>query len=272
MWKLPRASEWPRFLVDFFRLQVVACTFAFSLVFLIAVTRYVGFPWLPRYDWLFLFCLAIQFLMVRAGFETWRDAAVVGVFHVLGTGLELYKVSQGSWSYPGDAHFAVGPVPLFAGFMYGSVASYMGVAWKKMSLRANGWPDPIVTLSFALLIYSQFFFHAWPVVVRLLMLALTVFVFRKSSVHFDCSGGRWSLPMPVAFVLIGTMIYAAENIGTFFRGWMYPYQAIEWTPVHPMKLVAWILLMTVSLIVVAEYKRRIAELAPSLSQAQEQQA
>ncbi len=247
----------PKFSLAFVWIQAQSCLFAFSLVGLIALTYFVELPWLLRYDWLFVLCLLIQYLMVRSGLETWRDAMVVAVFHVLGVGLELYKVSQGSWFYPGESVMSVGPVPLYAGFMYGSIASYMCLAWRKHSLRSSGWPAPAVALPIGVAIYAQFFYNGWPVAVRLLMLVAVLFAFRKSVVHFDCIGERWRMPMPLAFVLIGSMIYVAENISTYFAGWRYAEQAVVWQPVHPVKLVAWALLMTVSLIIVAEYKRNV---------------
>jgi uncharacterized membrane protein YoaT (DUF817 family) len=88
------------------------------------------------------------------------------------------------------------------------------------------------------------------------MALATVWLFRKSLVHFTAAGQRWHIPMPLAFALIGTMIYIAENIGTALGAWRYPNQIGGWQPVHPTKLLSWILLMTVSLVIVAEYKRR----------------
>lgn len=256
-----RAPRLAGFLFDFTSKQVQSCAFAFSLVGLLATTRIVSLPWMTRYDWMFVFCVAIQLLMVKLRFETWRDAAIVGVFHILGTALEVYKVAQGSWSYPEPATLVVAGVPLFAGFMYGSVASYMCLAWKKLNLRASGWPTPSTALIVAALIYFQFFAPIWRLEARLLMLAGVFAVFWRSRVHFDCAGARWQMPMPLAFALIGAMIYAAENIGTAVGAWRYPNQANGWEWVHPTKMLAWTLLMTVSLIVVAEYKRRLRLLA-----------
>lgn len=254
-----------KFLMDFVWKLAQSCTFAFALVALLIVTKFVHLPWLARYDWMFLFCVAIQLLMVKARMETWKDAAVVGVFHLLGTGLEIYKVAQGSWSYPGDSLLRVGDVPLYAGFMYGSVASFMCLAWKKMSLRASDWPNTPTALTVANLIYLQFYFPVWHFGARFVMLAIIAAIFWRSRVHFTCDGQRWQMPMPVAFALIGSMIYVAENIGTAVGAWRYPYQAHGWVMVHPTKMLAWTLLMTVSLIVVAEYKRRLENLAPTPS-------
>ncbi len=230
------------------------------LIALLALTRAVELPWLARYDWMFVLCVFVQLLMVATRLETWKDVAVVGVFHVLGMGLELYKVSQGSWSYPGSASLAVGPVPLYAGFMYGSVASYMALAWKLHGLQATGWPSAGMTLLIASLIYGQFFVPTWTLAARVAMVVLVALAFRKSTVHFAAGDGRWAIPMPLAFALIGSMIYVAENVATFLGAWSYPYQREGWVPVNPTKILSWILLMTVSLIVVAEYKRRLGHL------------
>ncbi len=253
-------SKW-RFFTDFVWTQTQACTFAFSLVGLLVFTKFVPLPWMARYDWMFLFCIAIQLLMVKMKLETWKDAAVVGVFHLLGTGMEVYKVAQGSWSYPEPAVLMVQGVPLYAGFMYGSVASYMCLAWKKMQLRASDWPSTPTAMTIGLLIYLQFYFPIWHLGARFVMMAIVVGVFWRARVHFDCAGQRWQMPMPVAFFLIGAMIYVAENVGTLVGAWRYPYQSQGWVIVHPTKMLAWTLLMTVSLIVVAEYKGRLKLLA-----------
>lgn len=249
------------FLLDFAWKQILSCVFPFSLVGLLVVTRFVNLPWIARYDWMFVFCVVIQLLMVRLALETWRDAAVVAIFHVLGTAMEVYKVAQGSWSYPEPASLVVAGVPLFAGFMYGSVASYMCLAWKKLNLRASDWPGAASASIVAALIYLQFFAPIWRLEARLLMMAGVIAVFWRSRVHFDCAGERWQMPMPLAFALIGAMIYTAENIGTAAGAWRYPNQAEVWVLVHPTKMLSWTLLMTVSLIVVAEYKRRLRLLA-----------
>ncbi len=258
---LMRGPRLVAFLLDFTGKQVQSCAFAFSLVGLLIATRFTDLPWMTRYDWMFVFCVAIQLLMVRLNLESWKDAAVVCEFHILGTAMEVYKVAQGSWSYPEAASLTIAGVPFFAGFMYGSVASYMCLAWKKLNLRAIRWPGTTPALVIAALIYLQFYAPIWRLEARLLMMAGVFAVFWRSRVHFDCAGSRWQMPMPAAFALIGTMIYAAENIGTAVGAWQYPNQVGGWTWVHPTKLLSWTLLMTVSLIVVAEYKRRLRSLA-----------
>lgn len=265
--RLPERGKRLRFLASFVWLEAQACAFPFALVALLALTRAVELPWIARYDWMFVFCVLIQLVMVALRIETWRDAAVVGLFHLLGMGLELYKVSNGSWSYPGESLLAVGPVPLYAGFMYGSVASFMALAWRKHRLHPEGWPPTPAALLVGVLIYLQFFVPTWSIASRIAMVIVVAFAFRRCTVHFDCAGDRYWIPMPLAFLLIGSMIYVAENIATFLGAWSYPYQAEGWVPVHGAKLFSWVLLMTVSLIVVAEYKRRAAQPLPAVAEA-----
>lgn len=253
----PAKGEWGKFLWHFGVNNAFACTFPFALVGCLALTKALPIPGIARYDLLFFLCLAIQGLMVWRNLETWRDAAVVGVFHLLGIGLEIYKVNQGSWSYPEPGILKIAGAPLYAGFMHGSVASFMCLAWKRFKLRSSGWPSAWVTWGVAGTLYTLFFIPIDGPKYRLITLAIVILLFAKSKVHYSVNRCRYWMPMPLAFLLIGSMIYIAENLATFFGAWMYPYQTGGWQPVHLTKMVSWSLLMTVSLVIVAEYKRAL---------------
>ena len=43
----------------------------------LALTQLIPLPWLPRYDWLLLICLAMQVWMVRFGLETRDELKVI---------------------------------------------------------------------------------------------------------------------------------------------------------------------------------------------------
>src|SRR3546814_1856982 len=47
--------------------------------------------------------------------ETWAEARVILMFHVVGTAMELFKTSVGSWIYPEASVLRLGGVPLFTG-------------------------------------------------------------------------------------------------------------------------------------------------------------
>src|SRR5690606_15973009 len=103
-------------------------------------TQLIPLPWLPRYDWLLIICLAMQVWMLRSGLETHDELKVITVFHLIGLALELFKVRMGSWSYPEEGWTKVGGVPLYSGFMYASVASYLCQAWRRMKVELVHWP------------------------------------------------------------------------------------------------------------------------------------
>lgn len=78
---------------------------------------------LARYDFLTLAALAIQALLLALRMETWAEARVILMFHVVGTAMALFKTSVGSWTYPEASVLRLGGVPLSTGFMYAAVGS-----------------------------------------------------------------------------------------------------------------------------------------------------
>jgi uncharacterized membrane protein YoaT (DUF817 family) len=246
---------------DFLTKQALACTSGFLLIGLLALTHLFPVSFMPRYDALLLGCIGIQLLMVRLGLETWKDLGVIAIFHALGLMLELHKVSVGSWSYPEYAYTKFWGVPLYSGFMYSSVASYMCMAWKRLDLRSSGWPSSWVVLTLAAIIYSQFFGIFGYLWIRIATACLTILLFQKCRVWYTVSGERFWMPMSLAFGLIGFMIWVAENVATYLGAWQYANQSQGWEPVHGTKILSWSLLTVVSLIVVAEAKCRHAPVA-----------
>src|SRR5690348_3142225 len=55
---------------------------------------------LARYDFLVIAAVLIQILMLGFRLETIEEAKVILVFHVVGTVMEIFKTSVGSWVYP----------------------------------------------------------------------------------------------------------------------------------------------------------------------------
>lgn len=74
----------------------VPCCYFASL----AITQVIPLPFLPRYDWLLIICLLMQWVMVRSGLETRDELKVITLFHLIGLALEIFKTHMGSWSYP----------------------------------------------------------------------------------------------------------------------------------------------------------------------------
>ena len=178
-------------------------------------------------------------------------------FHALGMGLELFKTSAGvgSWSYPEHAFFRVATVPLYSGFMYAAVASYMMQAWRLMNLRLTAFPPLWGAVTLCAAIYANFFTNHYIPDMRWLLGLGVVVLFRRTVVHFTVITAERRMPMIAAFGLIGFFIWVAENIATFFGAWVYPTQARTWAIVGPAKISSWILLVIISFIIVAALKR-----------------
>ena len=79
--------------------------------------------------------------MVRWKLESKNELLVICLFHFLGIAMELFKVHKGSWSYPEEAYTKFFGVPLYSGFMYASVASYMCQAWHWFNLKIDKQPN-----------------------------------------------------------------------------------------------------------------------------------
>src|SRR5580704_2439127 len=100
--------------------------------------------------------------------ETVREAKVILIFHIVGTLMELFKTDVGSWTYPESNFFRIGHVPLFSGFMYSSVGSYLARVTRIFDIRYTRYPNTYATVALAILIYANFFTHHFIADLRLL--------------------------------------------------------------------------------------------------------
>jgi len=234
--------------------QALSCLFPVIIFGALGLTKVVEIPGLPRYDLILLICVLAQIGMLVSKLETWDELKVICVFHVIGLMLELYKVHMGSWSYPEEGWSKIGGVPLYSGFMYASVASYICQAWRRMNLRITGWPLPVLTVLISAAIYGNFFTHHYVWDARWLLTALLFVVFGRTMVYFDVDGKTLRMPLVLSFLLIGFFIWIAENISTFLGAWTYPGQERTWSLVHIGKISSWFLLVVISVIIVAQLK------------------
>ncbi len=252
----PRAAQVIHESLVFGLKEAQSCVFAGSFLFLLAISGHVKIPGLARYDFLFLSAIAIQLVLVALRLENWREVAVLSLFHLLGMGLELFKTSYSvrSWSYPEPAFFHVRTVPLYSGFMYASVASYIMQAWRRFDLRLSHFPNFKLAVGVSVAIYANFFTNHYMVDVRWPLAVAVVLLFWRTRVHFTTVRIERSMPVVFSFLLIGFFIWVAENIATFFGAWVYPHQAQQWAIVGPSKISSWMLLVIISFIIVAALK------------------
>ena len=251
---------WPSWLYEFalfgFK-QGWACLFGALMLALLLATHlyYPEGAALARYDFLALAALAIQLAMLALRLETLEEAKVILAFHVVGTVMELFKTAAGSWLYPEPSLLRIGGVPLFSGFMYAAVGSYLARVWRIFDFRFEPYPRSSWPQFLAVAIYVNFFAHHWLPDLRLLLFALMVLLFWRTRIWFTVwRTPRW-MPLLVGWLLVALFIWLAENLATFARAWTYPDQADGWRLVSPAKLGAWYLLMYISFILVAAVHR-----------------
>ena len=255
----PELSGIRRFIVEFWYFGIKearACLFAglfFAAVFLMPRQGLFG---IPRYDALLLFALAVQFWMVRTGIETMDELRAISVFHVVGFALEVFKTSGSiqSWSYPDFAYSKLFGVPLFSGFMYAAVGSYIIQAWRLFHLRILHHPPYWMATLIAVLIYVNFFTHHYIGDYRWYLGACALGLYARTTVVFRPFDRERKMPLLMAFLLIGFFIWLAENISTFFGIWRYPNQIGAWSTVHIGKWSAWALLVVMTFNIVAQLK------------------
>ncbi|MDQ3071700.1 MAG: DUF817 domain-containing protein [Bacteroidota bacterium] len=234
--------------------NALACLFPVFIFGMLAVSHIIHIPGLYRYDFLLIACIGMLVVMYYTGLETKDEVKVITLFHLLGLLMELHKVNLGSWSYPEEGWTKFGGVPLYSGFMYASVASYICQAWRRFDLEMINWPPKLFSIPLGAAIYLNFFTNAYMQDVRWYIAALLVLVFANTWVRFNNNGPIRRMPMLLAFFLIGFFIWLAENIATFLGAWKYAYQHDGWQAVHIQKLSSWSLLVIVSVIIVAHLK------------------
>lgn len=232
--------------------QAWAAMFGGIMLAAIIVTGYVELPLLSRYDWLFIIAVATQVGMLVFKLERVHEAATIVLFHLVGLGMELFKTSDSiaSWRYPEDSIIRLSTVPLFSGFMYAAVGSYIARSWRVMKLSFDNYPKRWQTVVLAAAIYINFFTHHFFFDVRYVLFLVTFILYRKTSVSFVLNKATHRMPMLVAFLLIATFIWIAENVGTYTSAWLYPGQELSWHVVSLHKLGSWMLLMIISFIMV----------------------
>lgn len=236
-------------------MQAISCIFPVIIFGALALSKIVSIPYLPRYDFILLICIIGQVLMLATRLETWDEFKVICLFHVIGLALELYKVHMGSWAYPEDAYSKVWGVPLYSGFMYASVASYICQAWRRFDLQIVHWPTSIFAWLIGALIYLNFFTHHYFYDIRWTLKALLFLLFFRTVVRFRINEKVYKMPIILSFLLIGFFIWIAENITTFLGAWQYPNQEQAWSIVHIGKISSWFLLVIISIIIVVQLKR-----------------
>ena len=236
--------------------QARACLFPGIFIAILLLSSHVPLFGFARYDFIFVGAVLAQVALVALGVESRDEVLTLCAFHVLGVVLEVFKTNPAiaSWSYPEEGFFEVFGVPLYSGFMYASVASYMCQAWRLLDLDLESYPPYALSVPLSIGIYLNFFTHHFIPDARW-VLAVGVFaVFFKTKVLFTATDRRRSMPLVLSFVFIGFFVWIAENLSTYLGAWTYPGQAGGWEVVSLQKISSWCLLVIVSFVIVADLK------------------
>ena len=237
--------------------QAWACLFGGFMVALLIATHlwYPRGAGLARYDFLVLAALLAQVMLLRLRMETYEEAKVIFLFHVVGTIMEVFKTAVGSWVYPEASLLRLGGVPLFTGFMYASVGSYIARSWRLFDYRFTGHPPLWQVYALAVAIYANFFSNHWGYDLRWGLFALAALIFGRCWIHYRIWDHHRRMPLLLACGLCAIFIWLAENVGTYTSAWLYPHQGSVWAPVGFAKFTSWYLLLIISYALVALVNR-----------------
>lgn len=205
---------------------------------------------LARYDFLVLAAVGLQVFLLATGLERPREALVIAIFHVVGTAMEIFKTAHGSWTYPEESLLRIGGVPLFSGFMYACVGSFMARIIRLMEIRFDGYPPVWAPWILAVLAYANFFTHHYLRDIRWGLFAFSALIFVRTWVVYRPDVRDRRMPLLAAAILTAFFIWIAENLGTYASAWVYPDQADGWTPVSLAKMGSWYLLIMLSFVLV----------------------
>ena len=166
--------------------QVRACTFVglfFAAVFSLPRAGAFG---IPRYDLLLLYAVIVQAAMVLAKLETFDELKAICLFHAVGFLLEVFKTSHtvASWNYPDPGYTKLFGVPLFSGFMYAAVGSYVIQAWRLFELRVRHHPPYWMAWLIAFAIYGNFFTHHYIGDFRWYIVACALGLYARTTVTY----------------------------------------------------------------------------------------
>lgn len=190
--------------------------------------------------------LAVHAALLAARLETWEEAKIILIYHLVGTAMELFKTATGSWIYPEPSLIRISGVPLFSGFMYSCIGSYLCRVWRLFDFRFTGHPSRRWLIGLSAAIYLNFFTDHYGLDGRLLLFGWAALLFALATVHFKVWRVHRSMPLLLGLILVSLFVWLSENVGTFTRVWLYPQQAHGWTMVSPAKLGSWFLLLIIS--------------------------
>lgn len=232
-----------------------AALFGILLLIAFAITSSMGnqeYYGLFRYDYLLFYALIIQTCLILLKLESWAEAKVIAIFHIMAMLMEIFLTHPqiASWYYPQPAVFKIMTVPLFAGFMYSAVGSFFARSLRLYEVSFTGLPTFANMLSLAVLSYINFMTKFFINDFRNVLFLWSIVIFWDTKIYFKLQHYQMNLPMLPVLLILACIIWIAENISTFYKIWLYPSQVESWHVVGWGKIGSWYLLLLLSLVLV----------------------
>lgn len=242
-------------LFEFLHKAASAALFGILLLIAFMVTARMGsqeFYGFFRYDYLLFYALMIQVCLLYLKLESWAEAKVIALFHIMAMGMEIFLTHPqiASWQYPQPAVFKVLTVPLFAGFMYSAVGSFFARSLRLYQVSFFNLPRFGTMLCLAVLSYLNFMSKFFIADFRNVLFIWSIVIFWKTKICFKLQKHEVQLPVLPVLIVLAFIIWIAENISTFNKIWLYPSQVDAWHMVGWGKLGSWYLLLLLSLVLV----------------------
>jgi len=150
-------------------------------------------------------------------------------------------------------------VPLFSGFMYAAVGSYMARVIRLFDMRFAPFPPGWMHFGLAIAIYVNFFSHHFIWDIRLVLFAATVLFYARTRIWFVIGVNWYWMPLPLAAFLASIFLWIAENIGTLTGTWIYngqnPLELVSFAKMGSWYLLLYVAFATVTIVVRTPFTR-----------------
>ncbi len=205
-----------------------------------------------RYDILLMYAVIIQIILIIRKLETRQEVFVIAIFHIMAMLMELFLTSPaiGSWQYPEAGLWRINNVPLFAGFMYSAVGSFLARSLRLFNIQFFNLPSLKQLGLLALLAYINFFTHHFIMDMRWLLLTVSIYLFYNTVLTIHLSQKNYRILFLPILLGLALIVWIAENVATFSHIWLYPSQVAQWHWVGLGKVTSWYLLLLLSLVLV----------------------
>jgi uncharacterized membrane protein YoaT (DUF817 family) len=209
------------------------------------ITPTTGMLSIARDDILFGLAIGIQIWMHKTKLQSNHELKMVILFYVLGFILEYFKLktATGIETLAHTSWSNINGVPLFVGFIYAALSSYMMQAWRLFTLRIRHYPPYWMAITLAGLSYLHFFSQHDYVAY---FTACAVGLYGPSLILFKSHSRERQAPLLLSAILIGGFIYLANSICHFYS---LSNPISPWPNTHQSQSVFLLIIFSISIIV-----------------------